>query len=80
MRRMEEFLVDLSAVEGNDLVLVDNLLDSLVEVSGLAVEETNGEVLGPLPRTENDQDAEDYCQIVVLLDDLFPWVVGGLGA
>ena len=80
MRRMEEFLVNLSAVEGNDLVLVDDLLDSLVEVSGLAVEETNGEVLGPLPRTENEQDAEDYCQIVILLDDLFPWVVGGLGA
>ena len=77
---MEEFLVNLSAVEGNDLVLVDDLLDSLVEVSGLAVEETNGEVLGPLPRTENEQDAEDYCQIVILLDDLFPWVVGGLGA
>ena len=72
---MEKFLVDLSAVEGNDLVLVNNLLDSLVEVSSLTVEETNGEVLGPLPRTENDQDAEDYCQIVILLNDLFPWVI-----
>ena len=65
----------MSTVEGNDLVLVNYLFDGLIEVGSLTVKETYGEVLRPLSCTENEQDAENNGQVVILLDDFFPWVI-----
>lgn len=68
-------MINLSAEKGNDLVLIDNLVDGRWEVGSLAVEETHSKVFGPLAGAEDEQDAEDDGQVVVLLDYLLPRVV-----
>ena len=79
LRRVQQFLVNLSAKEGYNLVLVDDLFDSLIEIGCFTVEETDSEVFGPLSRTKNEEETENNCQVVVLLDDLLPRVICGLG-
>ena len=80
LRRMQKLLVNLSAEERYNLVLVDDLLDSLIEISRFTVKETNCEVFGPFARAEDEEETKNDGQIVVLLNDLFPRIIGRLGA
>ena len=76
---MNQLLIDRCAEERNDLVLLHDLIHRVVQVADLAVKEADGEVLGPLARAEDPENADNDAQVVVLLDDLLPWVVRRLG-
>ena len=75
---MEDFGIDLRLVYRDNPVLLNELLVRESKVLRFSVKETYSEVFWPSPGSKHPEDSYYYCEVVILLNYFFPWIISHL--